>query len=311
MVDTLYILSAGRSGSTLLNLILGSHPEALGVSELSQLPRDVARGDRCSCGESVLRCPFWNAFLERMSRRLNVDFCSDPFALNLGFVADPRRNHGPPLTARYQLAWKLRHAIVYCTGISGLEAPAFMRRTFDRGIDNTLVAYDVARQISGARLIVDASKLYLKGIALYRRRPQHTRLILLSRNGCASFYSRLRDGYGRTESLRAWRNYYRHALPLLQRHVPDEHVLRVKYEDIAMKPAEHVRRICDFAGLPYLPAMLELQSSEQHITSGNDMRLRSDARIRIDTAWQTGLKPDDRRFFEACAGGLNRRLGYD
>lgn len=311
MVDTLYILSAGRSGSTLLNLLLGSHPEAVGVSELSQIPRDLARADPCSCGSTVPDCAYWNEFFERMSRRLHIDLRRDPFALNLGFIADPRREHGPPLTAGYRAAWKLRHWLIYASRMSGVSIPAFMRREFDRGVDNTLLAYDVVREITGARVVVDASKMYLKGIALYQRRPENTRLLLLSRNGQASFYSRLRDGYGRNASLRAWRNYYRHALPLLRRDVPEEHVLRVKYEDVASDPAREMRRICEFAGLPFAPEMAELRADRQHIAAGNDMRLKSNARIRIDTAWQTGLKPADRRFFEACAGGLNRRLGYD
>lgn len=62
----LYIASLSHSGSTLLDLMLGAHPEGVSVGELKQLGR-YARFQkpkhklRCSCGaDTLLRCEFWN-----------------------------------------------------------------------------------------------------------------------------------------------------------------------------------------------------------------------------------------------------------
>jgi hypothetical protein len=310
VIDALYILSSGRSGSTLLNLMLGAHRDAVALSEIKQLPRDIADRNLCSCGREVSQCEHWRAFAEEVRARMGIDLWNRPYDLQLGALCDPRRTNRPPVTHSYLRLWKLRHALVYASE-AGAPVPAIMRRAFDRGIDNTRTIYDIARKVSGARVVVDASKSYLRGLALHRRDPERTRLVLLSRNGRASFYSRLRDGYDRSSSLRAWRNYYRHALPLLQRHVPSEHVLRVKYEQLVADPGGQMKRLCAFAGLPFDAAMLDLKARTQHITSGNDMRLRTDGRIAADTAWQTALAPADERFFEQWAGGLNRRLGYE
>lgn len=310
MIDTLYILSAGRSGSTLLNLVLGSHPRAVAVSELMQLPFDVVHRNTCTCGASIGQCAFWRSVAEEVRAEMGIDLWRDPGALQLGCMVDPRRRNQPPVTNRYAWMWKVRHGLVYLDE-AGVPLPHAMRREFDRGVANTIRLHGIIRRVSGREVVVDASKSYLKGIALYRARPENTRLILLSRNGRASFYSRLRDGYGRNQSLKAWRNYYRHALPLLRRRVPEEHIIRVKYEDLAADPALQVERLCAFAGLSPAPSMLDFAAGDHHITSGNDMRLKAGMRIRPDTAWRNGLAPADDRYFETWAGATNRRLGYE
>ena len=85
----------------------------------------------------------------------------------------------------------------------------------------------------------------------------------------------------------------------------------MKYEDLASDPEAELRRLCAFVGLEFEPTMLDVRHRVQHVTSGNDMRLRRDTRIRMDSAWQKGLKPADARFFDASAGAVNRRLGYE
>ena len=64
----LYIVGLGHSGSTLLDLLLGSHTQAVGLGELGVLSSRSSEGSRelalreqpCTCGTpSRLDCPFW------------------------------------------------------------------------------------------------------------------------------------------------------------------------------------------------------------------------------------------------------------
>lgn len=66
----LYIASLPHSGSTLLDLLLGSHSAVHGLGEIQALKRYVAPGQealpdrrrQCTCGaSSVWLCPFWSA----------------------------------------------------------------------------------------------------------------------------------------------------------------------------------------------------------------------------------------------------------
>src|SRR5690606_6059257 len=81
-VDTACILSAGHSGSTLLNLMLGGHPEAVAVGEITHLPKNLALNTPCQCGVPVGECGFWQAVL----RRLPIDLSKNPYALETGFI---------------------------------------------------------------------------------------------------------------------------------------------------------------------------------------------------------------------------------
>ena len=66
LAKILYIAGYGRSGSTLLDIVLGNHPENVGVGEVSFLLNDWAnRSRRCSCGVPYQECEFWkNLFLD-------------------------------------------------------------------------------------------------------------------------------------------------------------------------------------------------------------------------------------------------------
>ena len=62
MVKLLYIIGDGRSGSTLLNIALGNHPDAVAAGELCNVQRYLWRQDNwCSCGTPVHECSFWGA----------------------------------------------------------------------------------------------------------------------------------------------------------------------------------------------------------------------------------------------------------
>jgi len=60
----LYIAGSSHSGSTLLDLLLGSHPSIESVGEAKKIPAVAARilaGENplCTCREPVVTCPFW------------------------------------------------------------------------------------------------------------------------------------------------------------------------------------------------------------------------------------------------------------
>lgn len=308
MPDALYILSAGHSGSTLLNLILGTHSSAIAVSELTNWPANVVHRELCTCGEVAGECPFWRDVSGRLRDRFGVDVLSGPRSLELGYIDAPR---GPyRATPRYRATWMIRRIAIYFSLLSDIPLPRMARRRFDLTIENRLAVYDAVRSASGASIVIDASKEYLQGISLYRARQERTRLILLIRDGRAVFYSNLKRGFGHSYSLRVWRNTYRNLLPLVRRHVSPEHLLVVRYEDLATDPEQVARRICSFAGLDFEPSMLDTSSKQHHITSGNNMRFSPARGIQLDKKWQSDLREADREFFERNAGWLNRELGY-
>jgi hypothetical protein len=307
-VDTLYILSAGHSGSTLLNLILGSHPRAIAVSELTRLPANIAHDERCTCGVGMRECAHWREVCARLKAKVGVDILADPGRLNLGYIGAPNGIYRGSLA--YRTAWKARRFATYLAQFAGVPPPPYLRSRIDAEVRNRLAVYEAVRETSQAAIVVDASKGFIPGIAIYQAQPARMRFILLTRDGRAVFYSNLKRGFGQSYSMRVWRNYYRYGLPIVRRRVDPAHVLIQRYEDLATNPQREVERICAFAGIPYEPSMLQPNSKQHHITSGNNMRFRFEDGIRLDVKWRSELQDADKAYFEKHAGALNRRLGY-
>lgn len=99
-------------------------------------------------------------------------------------------------------------------------------------------------------------------------------------------------------------------MPLIERCVKDEHLLRVRYEDLATRPEREVKRICAFLGMDYQPTMLDFCSVTHHVVNGNRMRAQKDSRIRLDCGWEAEMDTAVRKYFDRNAGAINRRLGY-
>jgi len=62
-INIIYVLSQGRSGSTVLDLILGSYKNNISLGELHNLYWDIKENNICSCGNKILNCAFWSKYL--------------------------------------------------------------------------------------------------------------------------------------------------------------------------------------------------------------------------------------------------------
>lgn len=300
-----FICSAGHSGSTLLDMMLGSHTTAESLGELINLPMDMALNRGCACGSAMRDCSLW----PEVMRRMGVDPVGDPYALSLGYtlakVGDAKRTswlhkmHTRPKIAMkyYQLRYDLPFIDALTSG-------------FSLGINNTLAVYDQVRALTGKRVIVDSSKHYVRAVSLYLARPETTRVVVLVRDGRGVFYSGLKRGFGRDFSLRAWNNHYKRALELLEKQVPQSHRTLVHYEDMVTNTEGMLSELCDFLGMDFEPSMLDFRAVTHHNVNGNDMKFTSTSELRLDDTWKTKLEPADRDYFEARAGALNQRLGY-
>ncbi len=71
-----FILGIGRSGSTLLDVTLGSHPKFIGLGEIyATLRNDFNIFNNttrtCTCGNTVNKCPFWGEVAERVLPKIS------------------------------------------------------------------------------------------------------------------------------------------------------------------------------------------------------------------------------------------------
>lgn len=131
MKRDVFICSAGHSGSTLLDMMLGSHPRCESIGELVHLPMDMATNRTCTCGTPMRDCSLW----PEVMRRMGVDPVADPYALNLGYViakvGDKRRTsspHGMQTRLKNTLKYaELQLDVVWKSQLKGDELAYFER----------------------------------------------------------------------------------------------------------------------------------------------------------------------------------------
>ena len=67
-VRILYVGGYVRSGTTIVDMLLGMNPATLAVGEVNIIFRQIAKTDdpvKCSCGKPLRDCPLWSQVIER------------------------------------------------------------------------------------------------------------------------------------------------------------------------------------------------------------------------------------------------------
>src|SRR5262245_28833668 len=104
-VRVIYIIGAGRSGSTLLDTVLANHPDVVGVGELVNLHSAGWTSDEvCACGKLGTECDFWTRVRQSWQQRV-------PDATVEGYVTLQRRIEFYSGLGLMQIARMLRQRI--------------------------------------------------------------------------------------------------------------------------------------------------------------------------------------------------------
>ena len=324
MTQVAYIMAASHSGSTLLSMLLGSHPQVATIGEIRLSPRsmgDLARY-RCSCGELIQECGFWRKVKEAMIRR---GFAFDVAHAGTDYQeADSRY-------ARRLLGPLHRGRFLECIRDIGLGVSPIWRKKLPDVHRRNAALISVVAEITKAEIIVDSSKGALRLKYLLRNPELHVKVIHLIRDGrgVALTYmdparfadakdpARRGGGMGgdreneRLPMARAaytWRRCVEEAESILRR-LPPSQWIEVHYEDYCAVPDTTLVRLHRFLGVAPGRQPREFRAVPQHVV-GNGMRLDATSQVVLDDCWKSVLKTEELRVFDRIAGKVNNRYGY-
>lgn len=321
-IPLVYILAASHSGSTLLALLLGSHPAIASVGELKLTSLGDLERYRCGCGSLMTMCPFWTEVARRMRAR------GVPFALDRSCT--DFASHAGRLQ-QWLLKPLHRRPQVEAIRDTALALSAGWRRRLARVQRANAVLAATVLELTGRRVIVDSSKVGIRLKYLLRNPAFDVTVVRLVRDGRAvaltyvdpAAYADARrpelrgGGHGGTRdgerlpmrlAAREWRRANEEAETLVRGLAEDRYV-QVRYEDLCANPDGTLARVFRLAGVGP-PGDLAPARDGSHVV-GNGMRLDWDGTIALDDRWRTALTAEDLAIFEREAGALNRRLGYD
>lgn len=292
----------GRSGSTLIDMLLNRVPGIVAVGELRHaFGRALGDNELCSCGRPFRDCPFWSAVLgTAFPNGLDRDRIHEAMQAINRVVATPGL-----LSQRLMSASMRKHAEVYDHAFSTLYASILT--------------------VSGADVVVDSSKYPAHGLFLRTARSVMLSTMLLVRDPRAVAHSwqrrRLRPEvhWERREMPR--HNVIRSALAwstsnALTRLLDDGTTpFRVqRYEDLTERPAEVMSEIASFAlgrTVPPDPLLFEARTGESHTIAGNPLRLAGEQlEVKRDVGWQTEMSRAKQMAVAAICFRQMRRYGY-
>jgi hypothetical protein len=324
MANLVYILGASHSGSTLLAMLLGAHPQACTTGELKLSPQAI--GDieryRCSCGEPIRKCGFWQEVAAGMAQR-GVEF-------DLADAGTDYRGIDSRY-ARRLLRLAHRGPILESLRDLGLCVSPAWRRWLPRAQRRNAALVATICEISGARHVVDSSKIASRLKYLLRNQELNVRVVHIVRDGRAVALTyvdpatfadardpALRGGGGggdradeRLSMARAaaeWKSANLQARCILA-HLDRSRWIEIRYEDLCTQTDATLERVFHFLGLDPARRPADFRSVGNHVI-GNGMRLDSSSEIRLDERWRTVLTDGDLAVFDRVAGEMNRRYGY-
>jgi|GEM_PF-2856999 len=293
-----YIATLPRSGSTLLGMMLGTHPEIFHMGESSYWGKLDPKNVVCSCGAKG--CPVLLQVYSRVASSSEVGSIYQACSM-IDRIEEPNKQY---------------HSLSLPDDSQKLQG--FSRDDLEKTLLESCLGLEklsgIFREITGRRIVVDNTKSIRIAEKLLGR--PDWKIILLLRDPRGMLYSNKksgqRKGVDRPVSFKipVYKDFAKRALMLLREPAL---VYFLKYEEICQDPSGSIRKVCDFLGVEYARSMLEFKEDRGHTLMGNRMRFDDNQEIKEDLGWTSGLAEEEIRIL--CDDGelvsLFSQFGYE
>lgn len=303
----LYVGGMPRSGTTLLDLMLGQLPGHCDVGELFYLwQAGVQRNQLCACDKRFADCPFWSEVGRRAFGGWDAVDAQQMMALQSS--VDTSRHIPQILLARF--------------------LPRFRRR-LEEYTDLLLRVYSAVLAVSGEAVVVDSTKRPSTAFVLWRSSRIDLRLVHMLRDPRAVVYAWTKtvavpQGAGPRDHLklrspwqiaRRWVTVNLMIAALGRLGAP---LVRLRYEDLVGDAADELRRVSaltvqetgTLGELRFLDGG-ELQTARSHTLVGGRVRMHAGSmRLRLDEEWRSRLSGRRRIFVSVVTWPTRRIFGY-
>ncbi len=305
-IRVLYIGGVGRSGSTLLDRLLGQAPGWCSLGEVRDLWRRGVLEDRlCGCGARFSACPMWNA---------------------VGEVAYGGWSRGDA-----ESIMRLAGSVNRLRRVPQLVRPVRSSR-FGRQLREYAAVlealYRAVSEVTGARVLVDSSKAPSYALVLHRVPSVDLKVAHLVRDSRGMAYSWTKTAVrpdadpvanmARLHPVRSAARWLSRNLLVDRFNSLGIPTRRWRYEDLVRAPEKVLGAIAELAekesaavdwGAIVGPG--EAKLAPAHTVQGNPMRMRVGAvAMRVDDAWETELPARHARVVTALTWPLLRRYHY-
>jgi len=298
--NLLYILSAGHSGSTLLDFVIGSLPKAFSTGELVYFPWQIHRNlseiiskenqNICTCGKSFLECEVWGKVIDTINKNNNINLKVNPFAFDISM------HRSLSYIKNRSLYNKIKRNLYYLTNKNNyyFSSNIFYNYYFE-SIKRNWLLYQYIQSITKAKFIIDSSKDPIRFNLLHRMYPRKTQLIVLVREVYGVAISGIiRNEHNNVQkAAKGWLRYYNKKVLDLINSIDDVEYLIIRYEDLTKFPTKVLAIIANFLKVEYPAFNNYYKTSDYHLIAGNPMRYKNNFKIEYDLKWKDYINKND------------------
>jgi hypothetical protein len=269
MPDILYVMGTGRSGTTILEVLLTNDDGITGTGELKHIFRDAFIRDlQCACGKSGHQCELW-------ARVLHSSGWSQTDCATLGKLVEQVESHA-------------NFPMVYL----GLQN----KRAVDAYTKASTTLFRSVARITGSSVIVDSSKYPARALLLERLYPGKVKVLCITRSaaGLITAFQKKNENEQRPKGRFAVVAYYLYVLLCmwLVRSRLRSRCLVIRFEDLNRNPVDVLAKIEQWSGYSLATARAKTASGDWfdvgHIMTGN--RLRKKGKVKFDpSAGKAGI----------------------
>ncbi len=285
-IKVLYIVGSGRSGSTLLDRMLGNIEGFCAVGELTHMwDKGLQSKNLCGCGVPVLSCAFWNTVLEEAFGGLHG------FNVKLADAFRARWEH-----------IRNTHLVAFLLAANS----SYVKRHLESYLDVLANLYRAIQTVSGCRVIIDSSKLGGRALLLSQIDDIDLHVLHLTRDSRAVTYSWGRKKLAReitdrvvympvtrpTRASMRWNQYNLAAHPI-RRWSPTWALLH--YESLVENPPAVLVQLAKYVGegsvnIGFLRNTYDADLHATHTVFGNPSRFQSGSMtIKPDDEWRAKM----------------------
>ncbi len=318
-----YVTGSGRSGSTLLDMLLSTNSGIAAMGEVHRFSMNLGRDTvpfRCTCGEVLYKCPFWKVVIDEIISDNknpkdikttwveNESIGENEDGTNIIEYVPPRKIFGGGVNLfNFFLSVGLQKLIVFLAPI----VPSFKEGI--KMIEDSWYLYEKICDSHDKKILVDGTKTpgRLLGLKAFNRSNTSIKILYLCRDGRAVTHARMnRQKLSMKDAARIWVVEHR-KIAIACRSIPRSDILYVKYEDLCLQTSKTLDVIYDFIGAERQGDYSDFRDTS-HSLGGNPMRLReSEREISLNEKWREEISNRDEIEFQKIGGRVNQKLGYD
>lgn len=291
-INIIYILGRAFTGSTILEMVLDTHPDVMSLGEMFYLPRIYRNKDKtkCSCLLSASECGFWSKVFKTYKSEIESKYPENIYELT------PKKSYFKLITRRI--------------------SKSFTDSEIRKYAEKNYTFFNTIRNITNKNIFVDASKNPYRLYMLQKSGMFNIKVIYLYRDGRASIDSFKKRG---KKNFNIFNRIFRIVVgefllrKTLKQSFQRNEFFGLRYEDFTENFKNEIVHLLDFLELSTKKEIFldkknkdyfinRINEKKSHIVGGNIYRLKKVTEIKNFENWKASLTKTEKILFSVLGG---------